>query len=101
MGNTGFGGVLSFELKGDGNAWSQETFDATGRFVDNLTIPYIAPSLGGCESLVEQVCIMGYFDQPLRERKRLGITNGLIRFACGVEDPSDLVDDIEQALEFA
>lgn len=97
----GFGGVLSFEVRGDGNPWSQATFDATARFVDALTIPYIGPSMGGCESLVEQVCIMGYFDQPQSERRRLSITNGLIRFACGVEDVNDLVDDVEQALEYA
>lgn len=97
----GFGGVLSFEVRGNGDPWSQETFDATGRFVDALNIPYIGPSMGGCESLIEQVCIMGYFDQPLRERKRLGINNGLIRFACGVEDTNDLINDVEQALEYA
>lgn len=94
----GFGGVLSFELVGDGNAWSGETFRAGGRFVDGLRIAYIGPSLGGCETIVEQVCIMGYFDQPLRERQRLGINNGLIRLACGIEDTNDLVDDIEAAL---
>lgn len=94
----GFGGVLSFELHGNGDEWSQETFEAGGRFVDGLRIPYIGPSLGGCETLVEQVCIMGYFDQPLKERKRLGINNGLIRFSCGIEDTNDLVDDIEAAL---
>lgn len=96
----GFGGVLSFELRGNGDKWSRETFEATGRFVDGLKIPYIGPSLGGCESLVEQVCIMGYFDQPLKERKRLGINNGLVRYSCGIEDTHDLVDDIEQALRF-
>lgn len=97
----GFGGVLSFDIRGDGNPWSQNTFDATGRFVDALTIPYIGPSMGGCESLVEQVCIMGYFDQPLKERKRLGITNGIVRFSCGIEDTNDLVNDVAQALEYA
>lgn len=97
----GFGGMLSFEIRGDGDKWSQETFLAAGRFVDGLRIPYIGPSLGGCESLVEQVCIMGYFDQPLRERKRLGINNGLIRFSCGIEDVNDLIDDIEAALTLA
>lgn len=94
----GFGGVLSFEIRGNGNEWSQETFEAGGRFVDGLRIAYIGPSLGGCETLVEQVCIMGYFDQPLKERRRLGINNGLIRFSCGIEDTNDLVDDIEAAL---
>lgn len=97
----GLGGVLSFEIFGDGDPWSTETFEAAGRFVDNLQIPYIGPSLGGCESIVEQVCIMGYYDQPLRERRRLGITNGLVRFACGIEDSADLIADVEQALRFA
>jgi cystathionine gamma-synthase len=97
----GYGGVLSFQVRGDGDAWSRETFEATGRFVDALRIPYIGPSLGGCESLIEQVSIMGYFDQPLAERRRLGINNGLVRFACGIEDHHDLIDDIAQALECA
>lgn len=95
----GFGGVLSFELRGDGDEWSVETFEASGRFVDALRIPYIGPSLGGCETIVEQVCILGYFDQPLRERKRLGVSNGLIRYSCGIEDTDDLINDIEAALE--
>lgn len=99
LSSAGFGGVLSFELKGNGDPWSPETFQAGGRFVDALQIPYIGPSLGGCESLVEQVCIMGYFDEPLRERKRIGISNGLIRFAAGIEDADDLIDDISQALD--
>jgi len=94
-----FGGVLSFELLGDGDAWSTETFEAAGRFVDGLTLAYIGPSLGGVESIVEQVCIMGYFDQPLSIRKGLGISNGLVRLSCGVEDTDDLVKDVARALE--
>eukprot|EP00172_Hildenbrandia_rubra_P003577 Plantae.Rhodophyta-Hildenbrandia_rubra.ctg5905.p1 GENE.Plantae.Rhodophyta-Hildenbrandia_rubra.ctg5905~~Plantae.Rhodophyta-Hildenbrandia_rubra.ctg5905.p1 ORF type:complete len:522 (-),score=97.17 Plantae.Rhodophyta-Hildenbrandia_rubra.ctg5905:1960-3525(-) len=97
----GYGGVLSFEMKGDGDMWSRATFETAGRFIDALHIPYIGPSMGGCESLVEQVCIMGYFDQPLCERKRLGINNGLVRFSCGIEDTNDLVNDVEQALDAA
>lgn len=97
----GFGGVLSFELVGNGDPWSAPTFRSAGRFVDHLNIPYIGPSLGGCESIVEQVCIMGYFDQPLSERRRLGISNGLVRFSCGIEDTEDLILDIEQALRYA
>jgi len=95
----GFGGVISFEVKGDGNPWSQETFDATARFIDALNIPYIGPSLGGVESLVEQVRVVGYYDQPLEVRQRLSITNGLVRFACGIEDTQDVVNDVIQALE--
>jgi cystathionine gamma-synthase len=93
----GFGGVLSFELRGE--PFGMDTFAAGIRFVDALSIPHIGPSLGGVESLVEQVCIMGYFDQPQKVRRELGISNGLIRFSCGIEDKSDLVNDVLQALE--
>mmetsp|Transcript_49819 Transcript_49819/g.100046 ORF Transcript_49819/g.100046 Transcript_49819/m.100046 type:complete len:634 (+) Transcript_49819:178-2079(+) len=96
----GFGGVLSFEIKGDGNPWSQETFDATARFIDALKIPYIGPSLGGVETLVEQVRVIGYYDQPLEARQRLSITNGLVRYACGIEDAADLIADVNQALTY-
>uniref|UniRef100_A0A7S1XHW8 Cystathionine gamma-synthase n=1 Tax=Erythrolobus australicus TaxID=1077150 RepID=A0A7S1XHW8_9RHOD len=100
-GARGFGGVLSFELAGDGNPWSTATFEAANRFVDALRIPYIGPSLGGVESLVEQVCIMGYYDQPLETRQRLGISNGFIRFACGIEDSDDVIADVANALDAA
>lgn len=93
----GFGGVVSFEIGGD--PFGMDTFAAGIRFVDALSIPHIGPSLGGVESLVEQVCIMGYFDQPQRIRRELGITNGLIRFSCGVEDKTDLINDVLEALE--
>mmetsp|Transcript_1533 Transcript_1533/g.4640 ORF Transcript_1533/g.4640 Transcript_1533/m.4640 type:complete len:506 (+) Transcript_1533:151-1668(+) len=92
----GWGGVLSFEVAGD--PWAKSTFDKTNKFVDALKIPYIGPSLGGTESLVEQVCIMGYFDQPLEARMSFGITNGFVRFACGIENTSDIINDVSQAL---
>jgi hypothetical protein len=97
----GFGGVLSFEIKGDGNPWSQETFDATARFIDALEIPYIGPSLGGVETLIEQVRVIGYYDQPLEVRQRLSITNGLVRYACGIEDAADLIADVAQVVDMS
>lgn len=102
----GFGGVLSFEIRGHlregaDDPYSAETFRRTGRFIDALRLPYIGPSLGGTETLVEQVCIMGYFDQPLWKRRRLGITCGLVRFSCGIEDAEDIVQDVTQALDKA
>jgi cystathionine gamma-synthase len=105
-GGCGFGGVLSFELRGHlrGGAddpYGAETFRRTGKFIDALRIPYIGPSLGGTETLVEQVCIMGYFDQPLWRRRRLGITCGLVRFSCGIEDAEDIVQDVMHALDVA
>ncbi|GLJ31734.1 hypothetical protein SUGI_0638220 [Cryptomeria japonica] len=88
---SGFGGVISFEIAGD--------LEATSRFIDSLKIPYIAPSLGGCESLVEQPTIISYWDQSPAERARIGIKDNLVRFSCGVEDFEDIENDILQALE--
>lgn len=86
----GFGGVVSFELDAD--------LEATMRFVDACRIPYIAPSLGGVESLIEMPVVMSYWDQPREERLRLGITDSLVRLSCGIEDTTDLLADLEQAL---
>jgi cystathionine gamma-synthase len=87
----GFGGVVSFEIRGD--------FQATSKFIDALRIPYIAPSLGGVEALVMQPAVMSYWDHSPEERAELGIKDNLIRYACGLEDADDLIRDAEQALE--
>jgi cystathionine gamma-synthase len=87
----GFGGVVSFELRGDRQTAS--------KFIDALRIPYIAPSLGGVESLVEQPTVISYWDQTPEERARIGIRDNLIRYSCGIEDADDLIADVEQALE--
>lgn len=89
----GFGGVVSFELDAD--------LEATMRFVDRCRLPYIAPSLGGVESLIEMPVVMSYWDQPREERLRFGITDSLVRLSCGIEDGDDLVADLEHALEEA
>jgi cystathionine gamma-synthase len=86
----GFAGVVTFEIAGD--------LDAAIRFVDGCRLPYIAPSLGGVESLVEMPVLMSYWDQPKEERLRWGITDTLVRLACGIEDSADLIADLEQAL---
>lgn len=87
---SGYGGVVSFEVAGD--------FEATGRFVDHLEIPYIAPSLGGIESLIEQPAIMSYYEKTREEREALGIKDNLVRFSVGIEDTDDLIRDLDQAL---
>jgi len=88
---SGFGGVVSFEIAGDGPAAS--------RFVDALLLAHIAPSLGGVDTLVIQPAIMSYFDMPPAERRALGISDELIRLALGIEDTADLIADLEQALD--
>lgn len=87
----GFGGVVSFELDG--------TLQQTSAFIDALRVPYIAPSLGGVESLVEQPALMSYYEMAPEERQRLGIGDSLIRYSAGIEDTDDLLTDVEQALK--
>jgi len=89
----GFGGVVTFEIAGDGAA--------AARFIDALRIPYLAPSLGGVESLVEQPALMSYYELTSQERAEIGIPDGLVRYSAGIEDLDDLLGDLEQALEQA
>jgi len=89
----GFGGVVSFEVRGD--------LDAASRVVDACTIPYIAASLGGVESLIEQPAIMSFYELSSEERLEIGIKDNLIRFAVGIEDADDLIADLAQALDRA
>ena len=56
---------------------------------------------GGAESLIEQPLVMSYYELPVAERERYGIPDNMIRLACGIENPEDLVDDLRQALERA
>jgi len=90
---TGFGGVVSFELETD--------LEGTGKFIDQLQIPYIGPSLGGVESLVEQVALVSYYELSTEERAEIGISNSLVRLAVGVESADDLLADLAQALDKA
>jgi len=86
----GFGGVVSFEVRGD--------LDAASRLVDACQIPRIAPSLGGVESLIEQPALMSFYELTTEERLQVGIKDTLVRYSVGVEDADDLIADIEQAL---
>ena len=86
----GFGGVISFELRGD--------LDDTSRVVDAARIFQIAPSLGGVESLIEQPALMSFYELSTEERLAIGIKNNLIRLSIGLEDPDDLIDDLRHAI---
>jgi cystathionine gamma-synthase len=87
----GFGGVVSFEIDG--------TLQQTSAFIDALRLPYIAPSLGGVESLIEQPALMSYYELAPAERQELGIGDALVRYAVGIEDTDDILSDVEQALK--
>ncbi len=86
----GFGGVVSFEIDGDGAL--------AHRFIDALKIPTIGPSLGGVESMISPLAVMGFASVPEEERLALGIRDELVRFCIGVEDTDDLLADLQQAL---
>lgn len=87
---TGFGGVVTFRVRGEGRAT---------RFVDALRLARIGPSLGGVESLVEQPAIMSYSGMEPEARAALGMTDDLVRFAVGIEDEGELLADVLCALD--
>lgn len=87
---TGFGGVVSFEVAGN--------LETTSLFIDRCRIPYIAPSLGGVESLIEQPALVSYYELSTEERLAVGIKNNLVRFAVGIENAEDIIQDLENAL---
>ena len=91
----GFGGVVSFEIAPIAD---ESPADTTSRFIDAMTIPYIAPSLGGVESLIEQPAYMSFYELSTEERLAIGMKDNLVRFAIGIEDTSDILADLEQAL---
>jgi cystathionine gamma-synthase len=86
----GSGGVVSFEIEGDAAA--------AYRFIDALRIATIGPSLGGVETIVSPLAIMGYANLSPEERVALGIHDELVRLCVGIEDTEDLIADITQAL---
>ncbi|MEM0128463.1 MAG: PLP-dependent aspartate aminotransferase family protein [Thermoplasmatales archaeon] len=86
---TGFGGMLSFRLK--------TNMSKVKMFLRNLRYIALAESLGGVESLIEQPYSMTHASLPVKERKRLGITENLLRLSVGLEDVSDLIEDFENA----
>jgi cystathionine beta-lyase/cystathionine gamma-synthase len=86
----GCGGLLSFELRGG--------LTAAERFVSRLTIPAVAPSLGGVEALVTRPATTSHAGLSPDERARRGIGDGLVRLSVGLEAAEDLVGDLGQAL---
>jgi cystathionine beta-lyase/cystathionine gamma-synthase len=87
---SGFGGMLTVEVDGSGT-------DAS-RVVDRLRLIRLAPSLGGVESLATQPSTTSHRDFSPEERLRRGIGDAMIRISVGLEDPADLLADLEQAL---
>lgn len=87
----GFGGMLSFELAGG--------VAAADCFIEHVTLPISAPSLGGVESLITRPATTSHSGMSPDERAQAGIAEGLIRLSTGLEATDDLIDDFTQALE--
>jgi cystathionine gamma-synthase len=86
----GFGGVLSFELKGG--------YEAIKRFLPELEYAYMAANLGQVETIVGPPSTTSHVELTAEERKEAGVPEGLIRYAVGIEDKEDLLADLEGAL---
>ncbi|HJR65420.1 MAG TPA: PLP-dependent aspartate aminotransferase family protein [Gemmatimonadaceae bacterium] len=86
----GFGGMITVEMGSQ---------DAAGRVLERTRIFSLAESLGGVESLISHPATMTHASVPLDRRNALGITDGMIRLSCGVEDVGDLIGDLEFAFQ--
>jgi methionine-gamma-lyase len=88
---SGFGGMLSFELKGG--------LEAGRRLMNGLKLCSLAVSLGSVDTLIEHPASMTHAVVPREMRERLGISDGLVRVSVGIEDGVDIVADLEQGLD--
>jgi len=87
---SGFGGMISVELG---------SREKAAHLLEHVRIFALAESLGGVESLISQPAGMTHASVPPERRAALGLSEGLVRLSCGVEDTQDLLADLEQAFE--
>jgi methionine-gamma-lyase len=85
-----FGMMVSFDLRGGGRA--------AERFIDSLKLWYLAPSLGGVESTVSYPVLTSHTGLSNKQLELLGVSAATVRLSVGIEDPADLLGDLEQAL---
>ncbi len=88
----GFGGVLSFMLKGG--------FDAVRTFLPRLRYAHLAANLGAVETIAGPPATTSHVECTPEEREALGIPESLVRYSVGIEDAEDLIADLEQALAY-
>ncbi|MBD3414122.1 MAG: aminotransferase class I/II-fold pyridoxal phosphate-dependent enzyme [Candidatus Aminicenantes bacterium] len=86
----GFGGMISFELKGG--------LKAAQKFMDRVQLAFIAPSLGGVETLLTRPVMTSHRGLSPEEKARSGISDSLIRVSVGIENPDDIIADFNQSL---
>ncbi|HVP35571.1 MAG TPA: cystathionine gamma-synthase [Terriglobales bacterium] len=89
---SGYGGIVSFELKSN--------LTGAKKFLSKLKIFSLAESLGGVESLADHPAIMTHSSIPPDLRKKLGISDTLVRLSVGIENKEDLIEDLRRALSF-
>lgn len=87
---TGFGGIMSFELKGG--------FEAGKTLLNNVKLCTLAVSLGDTETLIQHPASMTHSAYSKEELKEAGIPEGLVRLSVGLENVEDIIEDLEQAL---
>lgn len=87
---SGYGGVLSFSLKGD--------YDSVKTLLHNLSFVHLAASLGSVSSLAGPPRTTSHVELTTEQRKQLGISETLIRYSVGIENSDDLIDDLKSAL---
>lgn len=86
----GFGGMLSFDVG---------TFEAARDLCNRVRLISLAESLGGVETLICHPASMTHASVPPERRQQIGLTDSLVRISAGIEDPADLIDDLQQALQ--
>ena len=86
----GYGGIVSFEVKGG--------YDAAVRLIDGLQLCTIAVSLGDAETLVEHPASMTHREYPRERLAEFGFSEALVRLSVGLENPEDIIADLDQAL---
>jgi len=87
---SGFGGMISVELG---------TRERAAQVLGRVRVFSLAESLGGVESLISHPAAMTHASVPPERRAAIGLSDGLIRLSCGVEDVGDLLADLEHAFE--
>ena len=86
---SGFGGMMTLDLG---------TQDNARRFLERVQVFSLAESLGGVESLTNHPFTMTHGSVPADVKHAMGLTEGMIRLSCGIEDAEDLIEDLERAL---
>ncbi len=86
----GFGGMISFELKGG--------LEAGVTVMDNVEMCTLAVSLGTVDTLIQHPASMTHAGVSLEERREFGITDGLVRISVGIENVADIIDDLDRAM---